>query len=64
MMPQKKSFGRKKMDFMQGVKSVILAEWKNCQIGTFETVHEIKKKSLAKRLVLRHYEIAIYKKYL
>ena len=50
MMPQKKSFGRKKMNFMQGVKSVILAEWKNCQIGTFETVHEIKKKVWPKDL--------------
>ena len=49
MMPQKKSFGRKKLNFMQGVKSVILAEWKNCQIGTFETVHEIKKKKFGQK---------------
>jgi hypothetical protein len=31
--PQKKSFGQ----------SAILAEWKNCQNGTFEPVHEIQK---------------------
>ena len=26
---------------MHGFKSAILAEWKNCQNGTFEPVHEI-----------------------
>ena len=29
---------------MHGLKSAILAEWKNCQNGTFEPVHEIQKK--------------------
>ena len=28
---------------MHGFKSAILAEWKNCQIGTFEPAHEIQK---------------------
>ena len=28
---------------MHGVKSAILAEWKNCQNGTFEPAHEIQK---------------------
>ena len=28
---------------MNGFKSAILAEWKNCQNGTFEPVHEIQK---------------------
>ena len=43
-MPQKKSFGKKKiLNFMHGFKSAILAEWKNCQNGTFEPVHEIQK---------------------
>ena len=32
-MPQKKSFGQKKLNFMHGFKSAILAEWKNCQNG-------------------------------
>ena len=40
-MLQKKSFGKKKLNFMFGFKSAILAEWKNCQNGTFEPVHEI-----------------------
>ena len=43
-MPQKKSFGKKKfLNFMHGFKSAIWAEWKNCQNGTFEPVHEIQK---------------------
>ena len=62
-MSQKKSFGQKKLNFMHGFKSAILAEWKNCQNGTFEPVHEIQKKCLAKRLLLRHYESVIYKRY-
>ena len=33
---------------MHGFKSAILAEWKNCQNGTFEPVHEIQKKFLPK----------------
>ena len=28
---------------MHAFKSAILAEWKNCQNGTFEPVHEIQK---------------------
>ena len=28
---------------MHGFKSAILAEWKNCQNGTFEPLHEIQK---------------------
>ena len=28
-------------DFMHGFKNAISAEWKNCQNGTFEPVHEI-----------------------
>jgi hypothetical protein len=30
---------------MQGFKSAILAEWKNCQNGTFKPMHEIQKKN-------------------
>ena len=41
IMPQKKSFSKKNLNFMHGFKSAILAEWKNCQNGTFEPVHEI-----------------------
>ena len=48
---------------MHGFKSAIFPELKNCQNGTFEPVHEIQKKNLAKRLLLRHYQSAIYKKY-
>ena len=29
------------LNFMHGFKSAILAEWKNCQNGTFEPMHEI-----------------------
>ena len=32
---------KKVLNFMHGLKSAILAEWKNCQNGTFEPVHEI-----------------------
>jgi hypothetical protein len=35
---------KKVLNFMYRFKSAILAEWKNCQNGTFEPVHEIKKK--------------------
>ena len=42
-------------------KSAILAKLKNCQNGTFEPVHEIQKKILAKRLLFRRYESAKYK---
>ena len=48
---------------MHRFKSAILTELKNCQNGTFEPVHEIQKQILAKRLLLRRYESAIYKKY-
>ena len=40
-MLQKKSFGKKKLNFMQVFKSAILPELKNCQFGNFEPVHEI-----------------------
>ena len=72
-MPQKKSWPNKFLNIMHGFKSAILAihgfksailaEWKNCQNGTFEPVHEIQNFFLAKRLLLGHYESAIYKKY-
>ena len=62
-MPQKKSFGQKKfLNFMHGFKSAILAIFHFCQNGTFEPMHEIQKKNLAKRLLLKHYEDDIYKK--
>ena len=49
IMPQKKSFGKKNfLNFMHAFKSAILAEWKNCQNGTFEPVHEIHKTFLPK----------------
>ena len=32
---------KKTLNFMHSFKSAILAEWKNCQNGTFEPVHEI-----------------------
>jgi hypothetical protein len=35
---------------MHGFKSAILAEWKNCQNGIFEPVHEIQKKFRPKDL--------------
>ena len=41
IIPQKKSFGKKMLNFMHGF---ILAEWKNCQNGTFDPVHEIQNK--------------------
>ena len=42
IMPQKKSFGKKKiLNFMHMFKSAILAEWKNCQNGTFEPVPKL-----------------------
>ena len=47
-MPQKKSLTKNILNFMQGFKSAILAEWKNCQNGTFEHVHEIQKIFLLK----------------
>ena len=34
---------KKKFNFTHGFKSAILAEWKNCQNGTFAPVHEIQK---------------------
>ena len=37
----KEVFWPKNLSFMHGFKSAILAEWKNCQNGTFEPVHEI-----------------------
>jgi hypothetical protein len=40
-MPQKKSFGKTKLNFMHGFKSAILAIFSFCQNGTFEPVHEI-----------------------
>ena len=36
------------LNFMQGFKSAVLAEWKNCQNGTFKPVQEIQKKFLPK----------------
>ena len=48
---------------MHGFESAILAELKNCQNGTFKPLHEIQKQFLAKRLLLKHYESAISKKY-
>ena len=40
----KEVFWQKKiLNFMHGFRSAILAEWKNCQNGTFEPVHEIQK---------------------
>ena len=33
---------------MHGFKSAILAEWKNCQNGTFEPMHEIQNNFLPK----------------
>ena len=47
------------LNFMHGFKSAILRELKNCQNGTFEPLHEIQKKT-TKRLLLKHYEDAIY----
>ena len=41
IMPQKKSFGQKFLNFMRGFKSAILAIFPFCQSGTFEPVHEI-----------------------
>ena len=38
-----RSLWQKFLDFMHAFKSAILAEWKNCQNGTFEPVHEIQK---------------------
>ena len=35
-------WAKKNLNFMHGIKSAFLAEWKNCQNGTFEPVHEIK----------------------
>ena len=34
---------QKNLNFTYGFKSAILAEWKNCQNGTFAPVHEIQK---------------------
>ena len=60
----KKCFWPKKIsNFMHGFKSATLAKLENCQNSTFEPVHEIKFFFLAKRLLLRHFESAIYKKY-
>jgi hypothetical protein len=39
---------KKNLNFMQGFKSAILPKVKNCQIGTFESLHEIQKKSMPK----------------
>jgi hypothetical protein len=44
IMHQKKSFGQKKKNFMDGFKSATLAIFPFCQIVTFEPVHEIQKK--------------------
>jgi hypothetical protein len=35
---------KKKFEFMHSFKSAILAKLKNCQNGTFETVHKSQKK--------------------
>ena len=40
---------------MHGFKSDVFAKTKNCQNGTFEPMHEIQKKILAKS-ILKHYE--------
>jgi hypothetical protein len=37
-------WSKKILNFMHGFKSAILAIFKSCQIGTFEPVHEIRKK--------------------
>jgi hypothetical protein len=37
----KECFWPKKSNFMHGFKSAILEKMKNCQNGTFETMHEI-----------------------
>ena len=55
-MLQKNAFGQRFFsNFMHGFKSAILVKMKNCQNGTFEPVHEIKK-FLAKSILLEHYE--------
>ena len=41
---------------MHRFKSAILAIFQFCQNGTFEPVHEIQKKFLAKIILLKHYE--------
>ena len=41
---------------MHRFKSAILAIFHFCQNGTFEPVHEIKKKFLAKSIHVKHYE--------
>jgi hypothetical protein len=52
----KECFWPKKFSkFMLGFKSVILEKFKNCQIGTFEPMHEIRI-FLAKSILLKHYE--------
>jgi hypothetical protein len=55
-MLQNYAFGQKKSNFMQGFKSALLEKLKNCQNGTFETVHEIRNFFLAKSILLKHYE--------
>ena len=52
-----------KMQIIPLKKIIIQTIFPFCQNGTFESVHEIKKKILAERLLLRPYESAIYKKY-
>jgi hypothetical protein len=42
--------------FMHGFKSAILAIFQFLQNGTFEPMHEICKKNLAKSILLKHYE--------
>jgi hypothetical protein len=51
------------LNYIDGFKSAILAIFPFYQNGTFEPLHEIQKKNLAKRLLLRHYESVIYKTY-
>ena len=47
------------LNFMHRFKSAILPEYKNCQNGTIEPVHEIQKFFRSKG----YYENDIYKKY-
>ena len=48
---------------MHWFKSAILAIFQFWQNGTFELVHGIQKKFLNERLLLKHFEDDIYKKY-
>ena len=45
---------------MHGFKNAILAIFQFWQNGTLEPVHEIQKKVLAERLLLKHHEGDIY----